>query len=124
MTLITGDQVGNGTQIYVTGTRPFGVHEENGTGLFGTVGVNFTDVDNRSVFRPFVGAQLRLDTSTEVAGEFVLESGDWGDSIFSLLVRQRLSDRLTGQLGLTNAFGFTGSDNLAFFVGAAYTLER
>ena len=122
LTMITGDQVGDGTQIYVAGTRPFGVQEENGTGLIGTVGVNFTGVEGSSAFRPFAGAQLRLDTATEVAAEFVLESGDWGDSIFSLLVRQRCSDRLTVQIGLTNAFGFTGTDNLDFFFGAAYTL--
>ena len=123
-TLITGNEVGDGTQLYLAGSRPFGVQQENGTGLVGTVGVNFTDLENRSALRPFVGAQLRLDTATEVAGEFVLESGDFGDSIFSLLVRQQLSDRLTGQLGLTNAYGFTGAENGIFFIGAAYALGR
>lgn len=121
--VITGNQVGDGTQIFLSGTRPFGVKEENGTGLKGTIGLTFTDIDSASAFRPFVGAQLRLDTKTEVAGEFVLESGDFGNSIFSLLLRQQLNNRLTGQLGFTNAYGFTGAEDSSFFIGAAYALR-
>jgi hypothetical protein len=119
--LITGSDVGDGMQVYFVGTRPIGLAQAGVANLIGTIGVNFTDLDSDiSGIRPFIGAQLRVATATEVAGEFVLEAGDFDDSIFSLLVRQQLNPRLTGQLGLTNAFGLTGTDNTDFFLGAAY----
>ncbi|HEY3416946.1 MAG TPA: hypothetical protein VGM23_08700 [Armatimonadota bacterium] len=124
MGLITGNTVDNGTQIYLAGTRPFTTPKDNGASFIGTVGVNYTTVENRGVLCPFVGAQWRLRTGMEVDGEFVLGSGGRGNSVISLLVRQRLGHRLTGQLGITNALGFTGTNKYYYFMGAAYTFGR
>lgn len=119
-TVVTGGNA-DGWQLYATGTReiPWGSAEE--TKVFGTIGVSFTDIDIASSVRPFVGAQLQLGTGTEIAGEFVFETGDFTDSISTLLVRQRFNDAISIQAGFTNAFGFVGSQDHDLFVGIAFT---
>lgn len=121
ITGIFGDDIDEGMQIYATGTRPFEFGD--GMTLLGTLGVNFTDVDTASAVRPFIGGQLQLGGGTEINGEFVFETGDFDESITSLFVRHRFSDRIVGQVGFTNAFGFTGVSDHDIFIGLAL-IER
>jgi hypothetical protein len=110
----------DGFQLFFTGTRPFGSVGIAGAQLLGTLGVSFTDIEDVSAIRPFLGAQLRLGAGTELASEFIFEAGDFDESIFSILLRQRFSERVSGQLGLTNALGFTGREDSDFFLGLGY----
>ncbi len=111
----------NGWQIYATGTRPIPWGSASGATLLGTIGLSLTDIDTASAVRPFVGAQLQLGGGTEIGGEFVFETGDFTESITSLLVRHRFSDYISGQVGFTNAFGFTGNQDHDLFIGLAFT---
>jgi len=121
VTLITGSDVDDGFQIYAAGTRAIPWSGSGDNSLLGTIGVSFTDIDTSSAVRPFVGGQLQLGTGTEIAAEFVFETGDFDESITSLFLRHRFSDRLAGQIGFTNAFGFTGSQDHDIFIGFAIT---
>lgn len=114
--------VGNGFQVYAVGTAPI-INPERGMRLLGSLGVNFTDMEDASAIRPFVGAELLLSPRTEIGGEFMLEAGDFDNSISSLYIRQRFTSRWAAQAGFTNANGFVGQDDHDFFVGAAYTLS-
>jgi hypothetical protein len=120
-TLITGSDVDDGFQIYAAGTRPIPWGSASGMALLGTIGVNFTDIDTASAVRPFIGAQLQLGTGTEIGAEFVFETGDFNESISSLLLRHRFNDFISGQVGFTNAFGFTGTQDHDIFLGVAFT---
>lgn len=121
---VTGSgDAGDGTQIFATGTRPFGGGTA-GTQLLGTIGVNFTDIASLDGIRPFVGAQWRLGHGTELASEFMLKTGDFDRSVFSLLARQRFSDQIVGQLGITNAVGFTTTNSHDLFLGLNYAFGK
>lgn len=117
------DEVGSGFQVSFTGTQPLSGSVEEGNLLLWTLGVNFTDFEDASAIRPYTGAQLLLSPRTEVGGEFMLEAGDFNESIFSLYVRQRFNAALSGQIGFTNAVGFTGTDDAGLFVGASYVFS-
>lgn len=120
-TYITANKGDSGFQVYAAGTRAIPWGGMSGVALLGTLGVNFTDIDTASAVRPFVGAQLQLAGGTEIDGEFVFETGDFDESISSLLVRHRFNDLISGQVGFTNAFGFTGVQDHDIFVGVAFT---
>ena len=120
VSFINGD-VGDGTQVFLVGTRSFSSQDMDTGRLTGTIGINFTDIKSASAVRPFVGAQLRVGSRTEIDGEFVLKTGDFSRSIHSLFIRHAIDDTWKLQTGFTNAVGFTGSSDTNFFVGTAYT---
>ena len=120
LTIINGDAIGDGTQVYLVGTRVLTARDIDTGRLTGTIGINFTDIHTASAVRPFVGAQLRLGTRTEVDGEFILKTGDFSHSIHSLFVRHTINNTWSLQTGFTNAVGFTGSADNNYFVGASY----
>lgn len=120
-TYSVADKAGSGTQLYATGTRAIPWVGATGLNLLGTLGVSFTDIKTASAFRPFVGAQLELPGGTEIAGEFVFETGNFTDSVSTLLVRHSFTSRVAGEVGFTNAFGFTSTQDHNLFVGIAFT---
>lgn len=124
--LISGSDslTGDGWQIFFTGTKPFGSGGVEGATLLGTVGIGFTDIDQASALRPFVGAQLRLSPRTEIDGEFVFETGDFDESILSLFIRHQMTDDFSVQAGITNATGFTGSEDHDLFVGGSWAFGQ
>ncbi|MHB9131207.1 MAG: hypothetical protein ACYDBB_08980 [Armatimonadota bacterium] len=124
LTVITGDAVDDGTQVYFVGTRAFTAKQQGAGSVIGTVGINFTNIDTASAFRPFAGAQFRIGNRTEIAGEYVLATGDFSRSIHSLFIRHSMNDRWSAQAGYTNAFGFTGSTDNNLFLGTAYSWEN
>lgn len=107
---------GSGFQVYVVASRAL---TGTGTGmdLLGTLGATFTDFEDTSGFRPFIGAQLMLPQAFEIDGEFELETGDFTDSVFSLGVRKQFSPRFGGEIGLTNARGFLAEGDTSVFIG-------
>lgn len=121
LTIINGNAIADGTQVYLVGSRVF-TADDIDTGRFvGTVGVNFTDIDTASAFRPFVGGQFSVNDRTEIDGEFVLESGAFSRSIYSVFIRHALNDVWSVQTGITNAVGFTGSADSDYFLGTSYS---
>jgi len=112
----------NGTQIYFAGSRPIEMAGVTGASLLGTIGLSFTDIEELSALRPFIGAQLRFPSETEIAAEFVLEGGDFGDVISSFVIRQTFGGGWKGELGITNAIGFAGASDHDLFVGISRPL--
>ena len=110
------DESGSGFQAYIVASRTLTGAGE-GMDLLGTLGVTFTDFEDVSGVRPFVGAQLMLPQDFEILGEFALEAGDLGDSIFSFAVRKQFSPTLGGEIGITNARGFLADADSSFFLG-------
>lgn len=119
-TFSTGSDSGDGWQIYLAGTRSLFGEAEGGSQLFGTVGVNFTDLEDATGIRPFFGAQWVLGGGMEIGGEFMLEAGDFNESISSLYLRHTFTPGFSGQVGFTNANGFAGQDDHDLFVGASF----
>ncbi len=118
---INGQAMDSGTQLYFVGTRAFTAKQQGAGSLLGTVGLNFTDLDSASAFRPFVGGQLGLGARTELDGEYVFATGDFRHAIHSLFIRHSVSNRMSVQAGVTNAYGFTGSAHNNVFIGAAFS---
>lgn len=119
ITFIAANDGADGTQFYLVGTRTLSAASINAP-LRGSLGLSFTDIDSESAFRPFVSAQLGISPAMELGAEFMLETEDLGDSIFSMVLRHRFNPRVIGQLGFTNASGFTGGHDHDFFLGASY----
>ena len=116
---VSASDSGSGWQAYLVGTQQLAPG-----GIYGTLGVSFTNLDHASAIRPFVGAQWVLGGGTEVGGEFELESGSLGRSVSSLYLRHLFTPRLSGQIGFTNANGFVGNRNHDLFVGASLAFGR
>ena len=124
ITCISGDAIGDGTQVYLVGTRVLTASDIHTGRVIGTIGINFTDIDTASAFRPFVGAQLRVGARTEIDGEFVLKTSDFSHPVHSIFIRHAMNDTWSMQTGFTNAVGFTGSSDNNFFLGTAYGWGR
>lgn len=124
ITGISGDTIGDGTQVYLVGTRVLTASDIHTGRVIGTIGINFTDIDTASAFRPFVGAQLRVGARTEIDGEFILKTGDFNHPVHSIFIRHAMNDAWSMQTGFTNAVGFTGSSDNNFFLGTAYAWGR
>jgi hypothetical protein len=117
-TFSDADAGGSGFQLYGTGTRTFGL---GGNDLITTLGLSYTDVDSATALRPFIGGQLQIMTGTELDAEFVLDSGDFDESVESFLLRHRFNDFIAGEAGFTNAFGFAGTSSHDLFLGVTFT---
>ncbi|MHB0935887.1 MAG: hypothetical protein ACYDCO_20285 [Armatimonadota bacterium] len=115
------DEGGSGYQAFVVTSRTL-TGAADGMDLLGSLGATFTDFENATGFRPFIGAQLMLPGAFEIDGEFELEAGDFTDSIFSLGVRRQFTSTLGGELGFTNARGFLGEGDASFFLGVNIAL--
>lgn len=110
----------NGTQFFVVATKSFPANNVIGCQIIGTLGVNFANVDDSSTL-PFVGVQVAAGPRTEIGAEFEFgSSGAFNNPIASLVVRHQMSSRLVGEVGFTNANGFTGEDDYGPFIGAGY----
>jgi hypothetical protein len=121
LSYMTADDPGDGFQLYFVGTRAFPSAAPAGTRLLGTLGLSFTNMDDTSALRPFVGGQLLFNPQSELGVEFELEAGDFDESIFSLYYRRQFNSQWAGQIGFTNANGFVGKDDHSLFIGAAYS---
>jgi len=110
------DEAGSGFQFFAVTSRTLTGTMTN-LDLLGTLGVTFTDFEDSTGVRPFVGAQLMLPQAFEIDGEFELESSDFGDSIFSMVLRKQFSPRYGGEIGFTNASSFFGQADHDFFLG-------
>ena len=114
----------SGSQWYVVATKPISSRRVSGSSMQGSLGLNYTDTQAGNGIRPFLNVQLFFGTDTEISGEYQFKNGDaFGEAITSAVFRQRLSGRLTGEIGLTNADGFTGRDDTDVFAGVAYTFS-
>jgi hypothetical protein len=120
--IITGSDIDDGFQVFIAGTRALAVDADAVPSAQWTLGANFTDIEDRSAFRPFIGAELFLGGNTSVASEFVLETGDFDDSIFSLVVRHDFPGNWSGEIGITNAAGLAQVEDHEFFAGVSFGL--
>lgn len=129
----------NAWQGYLVYTHPFSKCDAE-TQFRGTLGVNWTSVDDRfddglddgclsisgddDAFRVFGGIDVRIKERWLVGAEVQSSSGDLGDSnpLSSIYARYRVDDRWGLQAGLSNAspFGVIASDDHNFFVGVNY----
>ena len=114
------DEAGSGFQLFLVGSRMILGEPDEDMSILGSLGVTFTDFEELSGILPFVGAQLMLPGNLEVCGEFVLEAGDFTESIFSLLLRKQFTETWAAQVGFTNATGFLGTGDSDLFIGASY----
>lgn len=124
LSFITSNDNGSGTQAYIAASRSLTGTATPGVNLLGTLGASFTDLDNTSGFRPFIGGQLLLPKAFEIDAEFELESGDFNESISSLSVRKSFNPRLSGEFGFTNAVGFVATGSHDFFMGLSYNFAK
>jgi hypothetical protein len=114
------NDTGSGYQLFGVATKALTGATSTDMRLLGTLGVTFTNFEDRSGILPFVGAQLQLPQNFEIAGEFELEAGDFDESITSLLLRKQVTDRIGGEIGFTNATGFLGTSDHDLFLGLSY----
>jgi|GEM_PF-1071664 len=110
------DEGGSGFQAFIAASRTL-TGDTTDMNLLGTLGATFTDFEDTSGFRPFIGAQLMLPNDFEIGAEIELESGDLGDSIISVVLRKQFSSTIGGEIGLTNASAFFGGPDHDFFLG-------
>jgi len=110
------DEGGSGFQAFIAASRSL-TGNMTDMNVLGTLGATFTDFDEASGFRPFVGAQLMLPNDFEIGGEFEIESDDFGDSIISVVLRKQFSPTMGAEIGLTNASAFFGGPDTDFFLG-------
>ena len=119
---VNGVTHGNsGTQIFVVGTKAFPVKQVTGCQVLGSVGINFTNVEDTDT-QLFVGAQVGIASGTELGGEYEFSaSSPFDHPIVSLVVRHQFGERFVGEAGFTNANGFFGEENYAPFLGIGST---
>ena len=111
----------NGSEFYIVGTKPISSRGANGVYMLGSVGLNYTDIEDANGLRPFLNAQLFLGTDKEISGEYEFRTGSgFGDAIASAVYRQHFSGRWGGEIGLSNANGFAGAHDHDVFLGLRY----
>jgi len=114
------------TQVYFVGSKAFTEASAGMPGFNGTIGVNWTqddwDFGTDDAIRLYAGLEAIFANNLSVAGEFQTKNEDVDDNaIWSLVARYPFTPVLTGQVGVTNAFGpFGWFDDSHVFAGASY----
>lgn len=119
--LADSEEGGSGFQLYIVASRTLTGDMEN-MDLLGSLGVTFTDFEDATGIRPFIGAQLMLPQDFEILGEFELEAGDFSDSILSFAIRKQFTPTFGAEIGITNARGFLADADSSFFLGVNFSL--
>jgi len=117
-----------GEQIYAVGTMTLAEASAAMPGLSGSLGLNWTRDDisgfSEDATRVFAGLDAAFANKLSVAAEFQTKSDKVeGDALWSVVARYPFTEVLTGQVGMTNAFGpiplfGTGDQNI--FAGVSY----
>jgi len=119
-------------QVYAVGTMTLAEASDTMPGFSGSLGVNWTKdkidlpfgIDDNA-FRFYLGLDAAFANKLSVAAEYQTKSDKFeGDALWSIVARYPFTEALTGQIGLTDAFGpipLFGTSDQNIFAGIAYS---
>lgn len=121
---------GKTTQIYLVGTRPVALGEEEGAmAIDVTLGLNWTKMDDTGMdgdgVRGILAAGTTLANKLSLAAEFQTKNDDMdADALYDFVARYPFTDAISGQVGYTNLDPWTrasGMDDGNIYAGVNFT---
>lgn len=113
----------NTWQLYVAHTQPIVPAIAGRPALYGTIGVNYTDMSFKSgVVRAFGALEAKFGATSVAIDYQSPNSTVESDSMASIVVRHSLKYGFGIEAGWTNSMGMLGSSASHFFGGANYCL--